>query len=274
MAARSCTPPRDGASPDGTPFVCYHHLSDYRTEGGNSASSSEKSKNSNNSPCTPTRRYEGFCGQAVDFGVEQWSSQTMTPKNSRIETIHPSAALCTPQTMREELQLRSNLDAELSSVKLNYMWHTAPAVTPLVDGLYVGGFPDEETLDILRREGICTIINCCAGEYETHESVKAEFTVHDFSAEDQNDYLILYHCYDRFAEVVNEAKRLGSRVFVHCIAGINRSVTLCAAYIMQYHHMDPVTCVRLFRAQGRTDILRNVSFRHQLVDFYLNTLSA
>ncbi|KAH9601713.1 Dual specificity phosphatase [Trypanosoma melophagium] len=272
MAARSCTPPRDGASPDGTPFVCHHRLSDYRTEGGNSGSSSDNSKNSNNSPRTPRQRCEGLCGPTIDVEVEQWSSQAMTPKHSRIESMHPSAALCTPQTMREELQLRATLDAELASVRVNCRWHTAPAVTPLVDGLYVGGFPDEETLDILRREGIRTIINCCAGEYETQENIQAEFTVHNLPAEDQADYLILYHCYDRFAEVVNEAKQLGSRVFVHCIAGINRSVTLCAAYIMQYHNMDPVSCVRLFRAQGRTDILRNVSFRHQLVDFYFNTL--
>ncbi|KEG10830.1 putative dual specificity protein phosphatase [Trypanosoma grayi] len=260
MAARSCTPPRTSTSPDGTPFVCYHRLSDYPLE-------------RSCSPPTPKRQRNSWGYPANDLGTEMRPSQLMTPKASRVESQLSQAALCTPQTMREELQLRANLDAELSLVRLDRAWRPGPSVTPLVDGLYVGGLPDEETLEYLRREGIDTIINCCAGEYETRECEQAEFKVHSICAEDQSDYLILYHCYDRFAEIVNEARRASRRVFVHCIAGINRSVTLCIAYIMQHYHMDPVSCVRFIRARGRTDILRNVAFRHQLVDFYLNTPS-
>ncbi|EAN86948.1 dual specificity protein phosphatase [Trypanosoma cruzi] len=260
ITARPCTPPRESISPDGSPFVCYHRLSEYMT--GRSCS-----------PPSQPAQWRESSRYTVDALPETRPSQLLTPRATRVDIAHPPAAFCTPQLMREELQLRASLDSELALARRDSSWRLEPAVTSLVEGLYVGGFPDEETLETLRREKVDTIINCCAGEYDTLDSVREEFTVHHLYAEDQGDYLILFHCYDQFAAIVNEAKKLGRRVFVHCVAGINRSVTLCIAYLMQYYHMEPISCVRLFLSQGRTDILRNVSFRHQIVDFYLNTLS-
>ncbi|RNF02329.1 dual specificity protein phosphatase [Trypanosoma conorhini] len=260
MAARPCTPPREGSSPEGTPFICYNRLSEYMAERSRSPSS------------PPARRRESR-RNTVDALPEPRPSQLSTPKASRLDVSYPPAVFCTPQLMREELQLRASLDSELTLLRLDSSWRQEPSVTPLVDGLYVGGFPDSETLEFLRSERVNTIINCCAGEYDTLDSVRAEFTVHHLYAEDQSDYLILFHCYDQFASIVSEARKADRRVFVHCIAGINRSVTLCIAYLMQYHNMDPISCVRLFLSQGRTNILRNVAFRHQIVDFYIHTLS-
>ncbi|ESL06064.1 dual specificity protein phosphatase [Trypanosoma rangeli SC58] len=260
MTARLCTPPRESSSPEGTPFICYHRLSEYMTERSLSPSS------------TSARRRES--GRlTVDSLPDSRPCQLLTPRASRLDMTHLPAVFCTPQLMREELQLRASLDSELALVKLDSSWRPEPLVTPLVDGLYMGGFPDSETLETLRSERVNTIINCCAGEYDTLDSVRAEFVVHHLYAEDQSDYLILFHCYDQFASIVNEARKSGCRVFVHCVAGINRSVTLCIAYLMQYHNLDPLSCVRLFLSQGRTDILRNVAFRHQIVDFYIHTLS-
>lgn len=256
---RPCTPLRHSASTNSSCFVLRPSPSNGTTERSCTPFSS------------PTRGRDSW-GHVVDAAAEARVNSMVTPRATRAEPVHSPAALCTPQTLPEELRLRAALDAELARVKSDAVWWAAPAVTPLVEGLYVGAFPDEETLEILRQEKIDIIVNCCAGEYDTPDSVREEFVVHHLNAEDQNDYLILYHCYERFAAIVQDATRLGRRVFVHCVAGINRSVTLCFAYIMQYHHMDLISCVQHFRAQGRIDILRNVSFRHQLVDFYLHTL--
>lgn len=246
MAARPCTPPHRCASNDSSYFLHRRSISGALTE---------RSR-------TPTAE-----------PAENTSLETpLASRTGAAAAANPPASLCTPQTMPEELRLRAAVDAELARAKFSPQPPTAPAVTPLVKGLFVGGFPDEETVEILRREKIDIIINCCAGEYRTPDALQTEFVVYNISAEDQSDYMILYHCYEKFAAIVQNATRLGRRIFVHCIAGINRSVTLCLAYLMQYYSMDIITCIRLFQAHGRIDILRNVSFRHQLVDFYLNLL--
>ncbi|RHW70454.1 kinetoplastid-specific dual specificity phosphatase, putative [Trypanosoma equiperdum] len=268
MATPSASPSRDSTSPGGTPFICYHRLFDYPTE-------------VSCSPPTPRPSCHGHT--PLDCWVQpEWNAmaaearptQLLTPKASRVGSTQLQAALSTPQVMKEELQLRAALDTELSIMKMDPFRHITPDVTPLMDGLYVGGFPDEEILEILKREGIDVIVNCCARELDTRVVLPTGFVVHDFYAEDCSDYLIIFHCYDRFAEIVTDALRNGHRVYVHCVAGVNRSVTLCIAYLMQYYHMGPISCVQLFRSRGRVNILKNVSFRHQLVDFYLNNLHA
>nr|CCC92968.1 putative dual specificity protein phosphatase [Trypanosoma congolense IL3000] len=267
MATRSCTPSRDSASPGGTPFICHHRLFDYPIEASHSPPTP-----SSQHPCSAPSECWGQTERCVP--VEPRPLQVSTPKTSRLNSTQLQAVLSTPQVTKEELQLRASLDSELSMGNVDFYRNVMPEVTPLVEGLYVGGFPDEETLEILKREGIDVIINCCARERDSSGVLPREFIVHNFYAEDCSDYLILFHCYERFAQIVHGALRNGHRVFVHCVAGVNRSVTLCIAYMMQYHNMGPINCVQLFRARGRANILQNISFRHQLVDFYLNSFQA
>ncbi|KAG8348283.1 Dual specificity phosphatase catalytic domain [Trypanosoma vivax] len=265
MAIRSCSRSRDSVSPGGTPFVCHRRLSDCSTEVSCSPSTPRATV------ATPAFNFDAVLSPREITGMtDRRSSQLMTPKRGPASSVQMQAVLRTPQLTGEELRLRALLDTELALNKIDSLGNGSPAVTSLGNGLYVGRFPDEETLEILRRECVDVIINCCAGEYDSREVVSPEFEVHDLCAEDLNDYLILFHCYDRFSEIVSRAQRDGRRVFVHCIAGVNRSVTLCIAYMMQHYRMDPVSCVQHFRANGRVNILDNVGFRHQLVDFYLN----
>lgn len=182
-----------------------------------------------------------------------------------------SSLMYTPQIAPGLLAMRDSLDQELGPVNVANRMFALPAVTPLLAGrLYVGGLPDEETVRILRAEGIHNIVNCAARDYVTDLAVSAEFNVRDIDAFDSSDYLILHHDLDTFTGVVDDiiANR-GEKVFVHCIAGINRSVSLCCAYLMEKMHIPPIETVRLFRANGRMRILENVSFRHQLVDHYM-----
>jgi hypothetical protein len=206
------------------------------------------------------------------------SSYLETPEVQRVNAANSSTShamahlLYTPQIPQKCLTWRSNLDAELDPVNAQYPADQLPPVTTLMENmLYLGGFPDAEMVPLLHSLGIRHIINCCAQDVITCPEVAREFYVHSLHSFDAEDYLILHNDYDSFAALVSNLLAHGEKVFVHCVAGVNRSVTLCAAYLMDRFALTPVEAVRVFRGNGRMRILDNRGFRHQLVDHYLQS---
>ena len=184
-------------------------------------------------------------------------------------------AFCTPQTSRHELDLRASLDFELNRIneEARYRKTTSPAhAIQLGDYLFIGPYPTEETVQYLVQHGVEVVINCCAGERPTEPEIRRLFHVKDIAAVDSNEYFILMHNLDEFAHTVAMAKHAMKKVFVHCVAGVNRSAVLCAAYLMKVNHWGPVEVVRHFRQCGKLCLLENEAFRHQLVSEYLASM--
>lgn len=205
------------------------------------------------------------------------SSQSLHRGASNGRTLHmphvPHAAMCTPQTSRAETDLRARVDQILCCIDSEQRRHRAPPVTQLTDYLFIGGAPTEETVHSLKQCGVDFIINVVSGENPTPQWIVDQgFFVEAIDSRDQHDYYILTHHYEHFRQLVNLVRSREGRVFVHCIAGVNRSVTLCAAYLMEYEKLDVCDVIELFRQQGRPVILDNKGFRRELVDFYVNTL--
>jgi hypothetical protein len=199
------------------------------------------------------------------------ASRLCTPRQMSPATQAAAASnLCTPQPSRVELDMKAVVDAELDCVndaeRQRGVFGFAP-LTQLLPNLLIGCFPSGETLAQLHALGVTHIVNCCALERRLPAALP--FVVCPISAHDSPDYYIILHDYDAFATAVDDALRGGGKVFVHCVAGINRSVTLCVAYLMHRQYYSLLDAVRLFRAQGRPRILENHAFRKQLVDFYL-----
>jgi predicted protein tyrosine phosphatase len=178
-------------------------------------------------------------------------------------------SLCTPQTSAIELEMRKKLNEQVTSVNREVQRVGAPLVTQMTDYLYVGGYPTEKTLEYLAANHIYHIVNVAAMQFPTRKDLQSSttFTVHEFGAFDQPDYFILVIHYDEFRELINRIRMRNERVFVHCFAGVNRSVTLCVAYVMQQHRLSVFECVEMLRRSGRPLVLENESFRNQLVEW-------
>lgn len=52
--------------------------------------------------------------------------------------------------------------------------------------------------------------------------------------------------FDAAFEAIDKAARAGERVLVHCGAGVSRSATLCAMYLMRKNNMGPHAAVGLY----------------------------
>ncbi|CCW68958.1 unnamed protein product [Phytomonas sp. Hart1] len=169
--------------------------------------------------------------------------------------------------------MRNLLDSELDGTNAAHRLRLPPPVTPLwEDRLFIGGFPGDEALEILRAEGVRHLINCCSQDSQNDPVVAAEFNIHNLECYDRPDYLILHHDYDPFRNLMMQILKRQEKVFVHCIGGINRSVTLCCAFLVDLLQISPVAVIKTLRKSGRMYILDNIGFRHQLVDFYFQVV--
>lgn len=181
-----------------------------------------------------------------------------------------ASQMYTPQVPAVTLAMRAHLDTVLDLSNSEHRHSLNPPVTPLIEGqLYLGGDPSDEVLRWLAAEGVHCIVNCCSQDCPVAPAVRENWYVYELQACDSPDYYILLHDYDAFAHTVGTALSNGEKVYVHCIAGINRSVTLCAAFLMERFLLAPLEVVRVFHDSGRRRILENTGFRQQLVDHYL-----
>ena len=178
--------------------------------------------------------------------------------------------MMTPQPSRAEVELRMAVDREVIAANSLYHYENVTAMAELLPFLFVGSFPTEATVPELRAHGITHILNVCAQQEKTRVCVASEFIVDTLSTFDEPDYYILTYNYEKFAAVVDSVRNLNGRLLVHCIGGINRSVTLCIAYLLQRCHWELLTAIRHVRQQGRRVLLENAGFRHQLVEFALS----
>lgn len=267
MQQRSCTPPRVNTSGD-SPFVLHRRSWD-RTNSDLCATPPHHS-----TPRTPVLGERPFSNEKthpLGGGGGGCGTSSAVP----FDAFSGHAAFCTPQTSRHELDLRASLDYELNRIndEARYRQTTTPAlVIKLADFLFIGPFPTEDTAALLAQHGIEVVINCCAVERPTEADVLQAFHVKEIPAVDSTEYFILMHNLDEFTRAVNLARQNMKKVFVHCVAGVNRSAVLCAAYLMKEFRWGPVEVVRHFRQCGKYCLLENVAFRHQLVSEYLATI--
>ncbi|CUG92671.1 dual specificity protein phosphatase, putative [Bodo saltans] len=182
----------------------------------------------------------------------------------------PLASMQTPIRPPLEVDYCEKLARLLKSKNDFYRTEASPPITQLSDYLFVGGIPSQETAQFMsERAGITHVINLIAQEIPTRPYISNAFTTSDIHAVDTVDYYIILYHYEQFAHIVNQVRAAGGKVFVHCFAGVNRSVALCTAYLLDHHdHLEPADIVQQMHNQQRFYVLDNVGFQQQLVEFY------
>lgn len=136
--------------------------------------------------------------------------------------------------------------------------------------LYVGNEEDARDFGTLMQLGIYNVVNlsrdlpCYFEEMELFDYLKIPTL--DCVQEDLKQH---FHAVIDFIDRVRREK---GKVLIHCRAGISRSVTLCAAYLLYYSKSDVMEVLNYIKRR-RSIAAPNIGFLGQLFKFQqeLNT---
>ncbi|CAL8111364.1 unnamed protein product [Orchesella dallaii] len=157
--------------------------------------------------------------------------------------------------------------------------------TKVLPYLYVGNAKDSTNCKLLRELGIGYILSVTTNspfststtsysshyssnnnnnnhleQHQSSEFRKMQIPVSDNLCENLSTY------FDAAYEFIEEARKTGTKVLIHCQAGISRSPTIAIAYIMKHINLSTLDAYALVQKERRI-ISPNLNFMGQLVEF-------
>jgi predicted protein tyrosine phosphatase len=140
----------------------------------------------------------------------------------------------------------------------------APPFNIIIPHLYIGSV---KSLDTASLFGL--IVNCTRHIplSTTIESIRV--AVHDHPEE--TDDLMKAIKETQVLENIHKARLKGRNVLVHCHAGIQRSCTIVAMYLMKYHNMTPDQIFRFLPTRRPVAFLPKPTFRKAIYQFYTDS---
>lgn len=136
----------------------------------------------------------------------------------------------------------------------------------VLDYVYLGAEEDAMNTLKLKALGVTHVLNCAAGYINTGpEFYGDEVKYLEFEAEDDDSYNMMQHFTTAY-NFIEDARKSGGKVLLHCIMGINRSGLLTVAYCMVSKNIGPISAARLVK-KTRPMLLTNHGFQRQLITF-------
>ncbi|KAJ3998375.1 hypothetical protein F5050DRAFT_1567358 [Lentinula boryana] len=132
----------------------------------------------------------------------------------------------------------------------------------VIPGLWIGGLPSAMDTENLKANKIYSVLSAMRGKISIHET----FVKHQIFLDDSEEEDILIHLLPAIAFIQSELDK-GRGVLVHCQAGVSRSATIVAAYLMHNRQMSVEEALDLVR-KARPEIDPNPAFIAQLEIFH------
>ncbi|KAJ3825203.1 hypothetical protein F5878DRAFT_707211 [Lentinula raphanica] len=136
------------------------------------------------------------------------------------------------------------------------------AMDEVIPGLWIGGLPSAMDTENLKANKIYSVLSAMRGKISVHET----FIKHQILLDDSEEEDILIHLLPAIAFIQSELDK-GRGVLVHCQAGVSRSATIVAAYLMHSRKMNVEEALGLVR-KARPEIDPNPGFIAQLEIFH------
>ena len=141
----------------------------------------------------------------------------------------------------------------------------------IIDNLWVGNRVSSTNKEFLIKNNIKLIINCSRHLKFTNlpNIVKKRIDVHDDRSMRTND--IIYENLDNAIDKIEDNLVNGKGVLIHCKAGMQRSATIVAAYLMKTRNLNKKDAIKLIKSKRIITFLPDAHY-DKLLDKYENEL--
>ncbi|KAI0697029.1 protein-tyrosine phosphatase-like protein [Cytidiella melzeri] len=140
-------------------------------------------------------------------------------------------------------------------------------MSEVVPNLWLGDLRNALDTDNLRERNIHSVLSAMRGSVKVAQTFnRLQINLDDTEEED-----VLKHLVTCIAFIQAELDK-GKGVLVHCMAGISRSASIVAAYLMYSQGLDLKNALTLIR-QVRPEVEPNTNFVNQLETFYKASFS-
>ncbi|KAK3440880.1 hypothetical protein EUGRSUZ_B01140 [Eucalyptus grandis] len=130
------------------------------------------------------------------------------------------------------------------------------------EGLFLGSVGAAKNKDALKHLNVMHVLIVASALEPAYPD---DFVYKVIKVTDREDTNIR-ECFDECFEFIDEAKRLGGGVLVHCFVGKSRSVTIVVAYLMKKHGMSLSQALEHVKSR-RPQASPNSGFMSQLQDY-------
>ena len=128
-----------------------------------------------------------------------------------------------------------------------------------MEHLYLGSVGAAYNLQILKSLNISHILSVCEC---LPPKFPGEFTYKVIAVTDEPSTRLSNHFKDA-TDFMRSVIQEGKNVLVHCFAGVSRSATIVAAYLIKYHKMETTAAIAFIKTK-RPWINPNYGFQAQL----------
>ncbi|OWM74209.1 dual specificity protein phosphatase 1B-like isoform X2 [Punica granatum] len=147
------------------------------------------------------------------------------------------------------------------STNMHDMFFLSNNMCEIEKGLFLGAYCHTCDREKLKSSNITHVLSVA----NLRPTYPDEFIYKVIDVLDMPDASIKNH-FDECFEFIDEAKRRGGSVLVHCFMGVSRSVTVVVAYLMKKRGMSLSQALEHVK-QRRPQASPNIGFIQQLQDF-------
>ncbi|CAH8314339.1 unnamed protein product [Eruca vesicaria subsp. sativa] len=133
-----------------------------------------------------------------------------------------------------ETNVKNRIQDLVRLIKVARVYREDNVPSLIQEGLYLGSFAAACNKTFLKSSNVTHILTVASSLTPAHPDDFVYKLVRVVDKEDTNLEIFFDECVD----FIDEAKKLGGSVLVHCFVGKSRSVTIVVAYLMKKHGMS------------------------------------
>ena len=141
----------------------------------------------------------------------------------------------------------------------------------IIDGIFLGGQCCSQDRIFLEVQGISVIFNI-TNDVPFQSDVHKYCSLYRLAIDDNlqpSEIKKMYVALVSYVPLLRKHVTKNNRTLVHCYAGIQRSATFIAGYLMKYYNMTPTQAIAFIRKRRHIAFSPSPNFLESLVLYYI-----